>query len=125
MKTKGSALITQAISSKDTTSSSIQQQRLGVGNDSYINAKLESLKKAYRDSLLGSGSSTSSTNGKRRKREVSSSSPLTCNSLYSLSVIFYNFISNCCLHFSLTCGLKHYFNYNVLAFFLNKISSIF
>ena len=89
MQTKGSALISQAISSKDTTSSSIQQQRLGVGNDTYINAKLESLKKAYRDSLLGSSSSTSSTSGKRRKREVSSSSPLTCNNLYSLSVIFY------------------------------------
>jgi hypothetical protein len=87
MQTKGQALISQAISSKDTTSSSIQEQRLGVGNDSYIKAKLDSLKTTFRDSLLGS-SSSSSVSGKRRKRGVSSSSPLTCDNLYSLSVNF-------------------------------------
>ena len=88
MQTKGHALISQAISSKDTTSSSIQEQRLGVGNDSYIKAKLDSLKTSFRDSLLGSSSSSSSSSGKRRKRGVSSSTPLTCANLHSLSVSF-------------------------------------
>ena len=86
MQSKGPSLISQAISSYDTSSASVKEQRLGVGNDTNIQSKLDSLKTVFHDSLLGAYSaSTSGTSGKRRRRSISSSNPLTCANLYSMS----------------------------------------
>ena len=76
MKTNGNSLLSQAITTKDTSSDSIKTLRLGVGNDSYIQKKVDALKFAYYYAYTGT------TSSKRRKRAITS---LTCSDLYSLS----------------------------------------
>ena len=55
-----------------------------MGSDSYLASKLDSLKSTFHDALVGK-SISQSVSGKRRKRSISTSDPLTCNTLYSFS----------------------------------------
>ena len=77
MQTVGNGLLNQVLSSKDTSCSTIQTERLGVGDDSTIQSKIQSLQTFYLQAYSTSGSQIG-----RKKRAITS---LTCQNLYDLS----------------------------------------
>lgn len=68
MASKGKSLVSQAVESKDTSDSTVKINRLGVGDDSYVDGKLSTLKKKFAKDYLSS-LSTSTVSG-RKKRSV-------------------------------------------------------